>query len=201
VTLASRSGTLAIGTLLLCGLAVSALAFALIGFVSYASDDRELRDLTLWTLGSLSGSSWPKVFGIAPFAILLMVVVPPLTRALNGLLLGETEAFHLGVAVERSKWLVVLATAAAVGASVAVAGLVSFVGVIVPHMVRAIWGPDHRNVLPASAVGGATLMLLADLIARMLVRPAELPIGIVLAVLGAPVFLHLVLRRAPSSGA
>jgi iron complex transport system permease protein len=198
VTLASRSGTLAVGTLLLCGLAVSAFAFALIGLVSYASDDRELRDLTLWTLGSLSGSSWPKVLGIVPFVLLLLIVVPTLIRALNGLLLGESEAFHLGVAVERSKWLLVLATAAAVGASVAVAGLISFVGVIVPHMVRTFYGSDHRYVLPASAVGGATLLLLADIVARMLVRPAELPIGIVLAVLGAPIFLHLVLRRGAS---
>jgi iron complex transport system permease protein len=194
--IATRKGTLAIGTLLLCGLAVAALAGAMIGLISYASDDRELRDLTLWMLGSLAGASWPKVLAVVPFALVVAIAVPRLVRGLNGLLLGEAEAFHLGINVERVKALIIAATAAAIGAAVAVAGIIGFVGIVVPHLVRLIAGPDHRVVLPASALLGAVLVTLADIAARMLVRPAELPIGIVLALVGAPIFLNLVMRRS-----
>jgi iron complex transport system permease protein len=180
---------------LLSGIAVAALAGAMTGLIAYASDDRELRDLTLWSLGSLAGASWPKVIAILPFALLLGVALPRLTRALNGFLLGEAEAYHLGIDVERSKRLIIVTTAAAAGAAVAVAGVIGFVGIVVPHIVRLLCGPDHRLVLPASALLGAAIVLLADVVARMAVRPAELPLGIVLAVFGAPIFLHLVLKR------
>jgi iron complex transport system permease protein len=195
VLVASRRGGLSIGTLLLTGIAIGALAGALTGFMAYASDDRELRDLTLWTLGSLAGSSWQKVGVVLPFAALLVVCVPWVVRGLNGFLLGEAEAYHLGIDVERTKKIVIGATAAAVGAAVAVSGVIGFVGLVVPHLVRLLGGPDHRIVLPGSALFGAALVLCADIIARMTVRPAELPIGIVLAAVGAPIFLHLVLRR------
>jgi iron complex transport system permease protein len=159
------------------------------------SDDRELRDLTLWLLGSLSGASWPKVVALLPFTVIIVAFLPGLIRGLNGLLLGEAEAFHLGIDVERTKRVIVLVASAAVGAAVAVSGIVSFVGIIVPHLVRLIAGPDHRVVLPASALMGATLVLVADIFARMLVRPAELPLGVVMAIIGAPIFLHMVVRR------
>jgi iron complex transport system permease protein len=123
-----------------------------------------------------------------------------LVRALNGLLLGEAEAFHLGVNLERAKMKIVLLTAAAVGAAVAVAGMIGFVGIVVPHFVRMIAGPDHRIVLPASALLGAVLVIATDIIARVIVAPAELPIGIILAIVGAPVFLHLVVRRGGALG-
>jgi iron complex transport system permease protein len=184
-----------IGTLLLAGIAIAALAGALSGLIDYVSDDRELRDLTLWTLGSLAGASWPKVIAITPFAILIAIAIPRLTRGLNGFLLGEAEAFHLGINVEATKRFVIVTTAACVGAAVAVAGVIGFIGIVVPHFVRLIAGPDHRIVLPASALAGGTLMIAADILARMMVRPAELPIGIVMAVIGAPIFLHLVLKR------
>src|SRR5690606_22597771 len=144
---------------------------------------------------SLSGASWPKVIAILPFMAVIALVLPRVIRALNGFLLGEAEAFHLGIDVERTKWLIILATALSVGAAVAVAGIVGFVGIVVPHFVRLIAGPDHRFVLPCSALLGASLLLIADVIARMAVRPAELPLGVVMAAIGAPVFLHLVLRR------
>lgn len=195
VAVVNRHGQLATATLLLAGIAIGALAGALTGLISFASDDRELRDLTLWMLGSLSGSSWPKVFAVAPFALVLALVCPRLIQALNGLLLGEAEAFHMGVDVERSKRLIVLATASAVGAAVAVAGVIGFVGIIVPHLARMLAGPDHRSVLPMSATLGAALVLLADVIARMALRPAELPLGVVMALIGAPLFLHMVVRR------
>jgi iron complex transport system permease protein len=195
VAIAGRHGQLMVGTLLLAGIAIGAIAGALTGFISYASDDRELRDLTLWSLGSLSGSSWPKVIAILPFAVLILVVLPRVIRALNGFLLGEAEAFHLGVDTERTKRLVILTTAACVGAAVAVAGVVGFVGLVVPHRVRLLSGPAHRVVRPGRALLGAARQRLADVVARMAVRPAELPLGIVMAAIGAPVFLHLVLRR------
>ena len=200
VGIVSRQGQLAISTLLLAGVALAALNGALMGLIAYSSDDRELRDLTLWMLGSLSGASWPKVFAIIPFALLIVLVLPRLIRGLNGLLLGEAEAFHLGIDVERSKRVIVLVTSAAVGAAVAVAGIVGFVGIVVPHLVRLLAGPDHRVVLPASALMGATLVLVADILARMLLRPAELPLGVVMAILGAPLFLHMVVKRGMAGG-
>jgi iron complex transport system permease protein len=195
VMVADRHGQLITTTLLLAGIGVGALAAALTGLISFASDDRELRDLTLWMLGSLSGASWPKVFSVIPFALVLAAVCPRLIRALNGLLLGETEAFHMGVDVERSKKLIVLATASAVGAAVAVSGVIGFVGIVVPHFARMLGGPDHRCVLPVSATLGATLVLLGDVVARLALSPAELPLGVVMAIIGAPVFLHMVIRR------
>lgn len=195
VAISSRRGQLAIGTLLLAGIALGALAGAVTGFIAYSSDDRELRDLTLWMMGSLSGASWPKVWAVLPFAIGLALVVPRLMRELNGFLLGEVEAMHLGVDTEKTKRLAVVATAAGVGAAVAVAGVIGFVGLVVPHVMRLIGGPDHRLALPGSAILGAVLVIVADLVARMVVRPAEMPVGIVLAAIGAPIFLHLVLRR------
>lgn len=200
MAIARRNGQVMVGTLLLAGIAVAALAGSLTGLISYASDDRELRDLTLWSLGSLAGASWAKVAAIVPFAVLLAFILPRTIRALNGLMLGEAEAFHLGINVERAKDLVVVATAAAVGAAVAVAGVVGFVGIVVPHIVRLLGGPDNRFVLPASAILGATLVIAADVAARMAVRPAELPLGIVLAAIGAPVFIHLIMRRGIGGG-
>lgn len=200
VSIVSRQGQMAVSTLLLAGVALAALNGALMGLIAYSSDDRELRDLTLWMLGSLSGASWPKVFAIIPFALLVALVLPRLIRGLNGLLLGEAEAFHLGIDVERTKRAIVLVTSAAVGAAVAVSGILGFVGIVVPHLVRLLAGPDHRIVLPASALMGATLVLAADILARMLLRPAELPLGVVMAILGAPIFLHMVVKRGMAGG-
>lgn len=195
VSVASRHGTLAVGTLLLAGIAIAAICNATVGFIQYASNDRELRDITMWSLGSLSGASWQKVWAITPFAVAITLMLPRLTRAMNGFLLGEAEAYHLGIDTERTKRLVMLVTAAAVGAAVAIAGVIGFVGLVVPHLVRMTAGPDHRVVLPASALGGGALVLVADVAARMVVMPAELPIGIVMAAIGGPIFLHLVIRR------
>jgi iron complex transport system permease protein len=152
-------------------------------------------------MGSLSGASWTKVWAVLPFVVALWLLVPRLTRALNGFVLGESEAFHLGVEIEVAKRIAIGAIAAAVGAAVAVAGLVGFVGLVVPHLVRLIAGADHRIVLPGSAIVGATLLVAADVVARLAVQPAELPLGIVMALIGAPVFLHLVLTRGAGSEA
>lgn len=200
VVFASRGRQLETATLLLAGIAMAALANSATGFISYLSDDRQLRDLTLWSMGSLSGASWSKVAAIIPLAIGLLVTLPFLSRPLNALLLGEAEAFHLGIDVEHSKRVAIAATALSVGAAVAVAGIVGFIGLIIPHLIRLVAGPDHRIVLPAGAILGGALVLVADIFARMLVAPAELPLGIVMAAIGAPIFMHLVLRRGAAVG-
>ena len=193
--IARQQGDLAVGTLILGGIAISAMAASLSGILAFVSDDRELRDLTLWSMGSLAGASWPKVTAMAPFVAVMLLAAPTLVRALNGLVLGEAEAFYLGVDVAAAKLKIVLLTAAAVGAAVAMAGLIGFVGLIVPHVVRQLVGADHRFVVPASILAGANLMLIADIAARMAIRPAELPIGLVMAAIGAPILLHLVIKR------
>ncbi len=195
VMLAGGRRSVSIAALLLAGLVIGALAQALMGLIAYVSDDRELRDITLWTLGSLAGASWAKVIGVTPFVLINLALLPRLVRALNGLLLGEAEAFHLGIDVESAKRGIILATAASVAAAVAAAGIIGFVGIIVPHIVRLLAGPDNGVVLPASAMLGAGLVLAADVVARIIIAPAELPLGIIVALVGAPVFLHLVLRR------
>lgn len=194
--IATRQGRTSVATMLLAGVALGALASSLTGLLSYLSDDRQLRDLTFWSLGSLGGASWTKLAVIAPIVLPLLAAVPLLARGLNGLMLGEAEAYHLGIPVQRIKALTILLVALAVGASVATAGLIGFVGIVVPHLIRLAIGPDHRLLLPLSALGGATLLVGADIVARLIVAPAELPIGIVTAAIGAPFFLWLLLRRA-----
>lgn len=192
---ATRQGRTSIAVMLLAGVAFGALSGAVMGFLSYLSDDRQLRDLSFWSLGSLSGATWTKVAAAAPLILPVLLVTPFLARGLNALALGEAEAFHLGVPVQRVKAVAILFVAIAVGASVACAGMIGFVGIVVPHVLRLTAGPDHRLLLPASALLGATLLVAADTVARTIAAPAELPIGILTAAFGAPFFLWLLLRR------
>ncbi len=193
--ISTRGGRTSVATMLLAGVALGAMAGALTGLLSFISDDRQLRDLTFWSLGSLGGASWTKLSVVAPIILPLLLLMPLLARGLNGLMLGEAEAYHLGIPVQRIKALAILLVALAVGASVASAGMVGFVGIVVPHLIRLSVGPDHRLLLPLSALGGAMLLVGADIVARLVVVPAELPIGIVTATIGAPFFLWLLLRR------
>lgn len=193
--ISTRGGRTSVATMLLAGVALGAMAGALTGLLSFISDDRQLRDLTFWSLGSLGGASWTKLSVVAPIVLPLLLLMPLLARGLNGLMLGEAEAYHLGIPVQRIKALAILLVALAVGASVASAGMVGFVGIVVPHLIRLCVGPDHRLLLPLSALGGAMLLVGADIVARLVVVPAELPIGIVTATIGAPFFLWLLLRR------
>ena len=171
----SGMGT-SVTTMLLAGIAIGALAGALNSLLSYFSDNDMLRQISLWQMGNLSGASWLKVTIMGAVAVLLMGLFPRDSRALNALLLGESEARHLGV-------------------SVAVAGLVGFVGLIMPHIIRLMIGPDHRWLIPASGLAGATLLVVADSLARVVVVPAELPTGILTAILGAPFFVALLLQQ------
>ncbi|GAA6132767.1 FecCD family ABC transporter permease [Halopseudomonas sabulinigri] len=195
----SVQGT-SVASMLLAGIAIAAISGAVIGLLSYLADDAMLRTLTFWNMGTLGGASYERVAVLALCCALVWWRLPRQASALNALLLGESEARHLGVDVERVKRELVLLTALGVGACVAVAGLIGFVGLVVPHLVRLLLGADHRRVLPASMLLGAGLLLLADVVARLVVSPAELPIGIITAVLGAPFFLALLLRAQRRGG-
>ena len=182
-------------TMLLAGIAIGALAGALNSLLSYFSDNDMLRQISLWQMGNLSGASWLKVSIMGAVAIFLMLLFPRESKALNALLLGESEARHLGIDVQRVKRRLIILTALGVGVSVALAGLVGFVGLIMPHIVRLVIGPDHRWLVPGSALAGATLLVIADSLARIVVIPAELPTGILTALLGAPFFVALLLKQ------
>ncbi len=192
--LGRRDGQTNVATMLLAGVAMTALGGAAVGLFSYLADDATLRTLTFWNLGSLNGASYERLWPLLLVAVGVAVWLPRRAKALNALLLGESEARHLGVDVERLKRELVFCTALGVGAAVAAAGLIGFIGLVVPHLVRLLAGPDHRVVLPASLLAGGVLMLFADLAARLLLAPAELPIGIVTAFIGAPFFLFLLMR-------
>jgi len=161
----------------------------------YLADDRQLRDLTFWGLGSLAGATWTKIAAAGPIIALTLVTAPFMARGLNALTLGEAAARHMGVQVQFLKNVAIVTVAAATGASVAVSGGIGFIGIVVPHLLRLSIGPDHRYLLPASALLGASLLLIADAVSRTIVAPAELPIGIVTAAVGAPFFLWILLRR------
>ncbi|MEM8577255.1 MAG: iron ABC transporter permease [Pseudomonadota bacterium] len=192
---ATRAGRTSVATMLLAGIALGALAGALIGIMTFVADDQQLRDLTFWGLGSLAGASWVKLAVAAPVILGAVIVASFLGRALNGLALGEATAHHIGIQVQRMKNVAILAVAAATGAAVAVSGGIGFIGIVVPHLLRLATGPDHRPLLINSALLGAILLVLSDVISRSIIPPAELPIGIVTAVLGAPVFLWILLRQ------
>jgi iron complex transport system permease protein len=192
---ATRRGQTSVATMLLAGIALGAMAGALSGLLVYMADDRQLRDLTFWGLGSLAGATWLKIAAAGPIIAVALMAAPFLARGLNALALGEATAVHLGIPVQRMKYVAIVSVAAAVGASVAVSGGIGFVGIVVPHLLRLVIGPDNRYLLPASALLGATLLLLADSFSRTIVAPAELPIGIVTAAVGAPFFLWILLRK------
>ncbi|MEL6919535.1 MAG: iron ABC transporter permease [Pseudomonadota bacterium] len=191
----TRRGRTSVATMLLAGIALGALAGALSGILVYVADDRQLRDLTFWGLGSLGGASWIKVMTAGPIIALSLFAACALGRGLNGLALGEATAAHIGLNVQWVKNMAILTVAAATGAAVAVSGAIGFIGIVVPHLLRLATGPDHRPLLINAGLLGALLLVLSDVIARVIIAPAELPIGIVTAVLGAPVFLWILLRQ------
>lgn len=198
--IATRGQTTSIAVFLLGGLAIAALANAGIGLLVFIADDRQLRDVTFWMLGSLGGATWDKVAVIAPVLAALLAVIPFIGRGLDLLTLGEAEAYHMGIEVERLKRTSVILISAMTGAAVAFAGVVGFVGIVVPHLLRLAIGPGHARLLPASACLGAILLLAADTAARTLAAPAEVPIGILTAIVGAPFFLALLLRQRGLTG-
>jgi len=192
--LASSRGRLDTASLLLAGVAISYTLSAVTSFVMVFARESMTR-VVFWMMGGLSGASWPYVLAVTPM-FLAGAVVPLLDRrSLNLMLLGDERASHLGVDVEVLKRRVLASGSLLVAAAVAVSGLVGFVGLMVPHMVRLVLGPDHRTLVPASVLGGAIVMVLADLLARTLLAPVELPVGIVTALAGGPFFVWLLVRK------
>lgn len=191
----TRGGRTSIATMLLAGIAFGALTGALTGIIVYYATDDQLRDLTFWGMGSIAGANWNKVWTACPMIVLCLVVAPFLARALNALALGEAAAEHLGIHVQKMKRIAILTVAGSVGASVAVTGGIGFVGIVVPHLLRLVHGPDHRGLLVNAALLGAVILLFADALARTVIAPAEMPIGIITAILGGPVFIWILLRN------
>ncbi len=181
--------------LLLAGIAINALSGAAVGLLTHVATDAQLRAVTFWSLGSLGGASWKVLATAAAPSLLTLLLLLGMARPLNAMLLGEREAFHLGLDTGRIRRRVVLAAALGVGAGVSTAGIIGFVGLLSPSLTRLWLGPDLRALLPASALFGATLLVLADLLARTLTAPAEIPVGILTSALGAPVFVMLLARR------
>jgi iron complex transport system permease protein len=193
--IATRGGNTSVPKLLLAGIAINAIASAGTGILTFLADDTQLRTLTFWTMGSLAHAGWAEIRLLAPWMLALACAAPWLARPLNAMLLGEAVAGHLGYPAHRMKQAAVLVCALAVGASVAMTGLIGFVGLVAPHIVRLMGGVDHRWLLPASALLGATLLIAADALARVIVAPAELPIGLVTSLIGGPFFLMLLMRQ------
>lgn len=190
----TSNGT-SVATMLLAGVAINALAGAGMGMLNYVADDTMLRNLTFWQMGSLGGATWDLVIICATLLIPVVLILGRYGLVLNALLLGESEARHLGIDVQKVKLTLIFLTALAVGVSVSVSGFIGFVGLVVPHLIRLAVGPDHRILLPASAMLGGILLLVADMLSRTIVTPAELPIGIVTALMGAPFFLSLLWQQ------
>lgn len=190
----SPNGT-SVATMLLAGIAITALAGGLGNLLEFLADNEMLRQISLWRMGGLDGADYPRLVIAAVVGGVLMLALPQFATALNALLLGESEARHLGINVSRVKIGLIVCVAVGVGSAVALAGTIAFVGLIVPHIVRMLTGPDHRRLLPASALAGSFLLVLADTVARLVLAPTELPVGVVTALIGVPFFISLLRRR------
>ena len=189
------NGRTYVATMLLAGIAINAIAMSLTGVLIYISDDQQLRDLTFWMMGSLGRNTWSTILPAIPLFLISMFVLMSLAKQLNLFVLGESSATHLGLNTERVKRTVLLASSLAVGTAVSLTGIIGFVGLVVPHLTRMLLGPDHRYLIPGAMLMGAGLLVIADAIARIIVTPAELPIGIITSCLGGPFFLYLLVRK------
>ncbi|WP_017221236.1 FecCD family ABC transporter permease [Moritella dasanensis] len=190
----SSNGT-SVTMMLLAGVAISALAGAGLGLMNYYADDQALRDLSLWTMGSLAGANWLGIALSFVTLIVLFIVFYKDANKMDALLLGESEAKHLGIRVQRLKKKLILLTAVGVGVTVSLSGMIGFIGLIVPHLGRMLIGPRHKLLLPVSMVIGALLLLVSDMIARTVVAPLDMPVGIVTALIGAPFFMYLLVKQ------
>ena len=182
-------------TMLLAGIGITALAGSVTSLLEFYADNEMLRRMSLWRMGGLDGANYSKVLLIGLSGALFFIVLPRYSQALNALLLGESEARYLGVDTESLKKRMILVVTFSVGICVALSGTISFVGLVVPHIMRLLIGPDHRFLLPASALGGALLLIVSDNIARTVLAPTELPVGLISAFIGVPFFISLLKRR------
>jgi iron complex transport system permease protein len=180
--------------LLLAGIAINAFALSLVSVLITFASDAQFRSFSFWSLGSLTRASWSALVWLLPWSVLISLWLVARWRVLNALLLGEREALHLGFALNRVRRELIIAICLLVGPLVAVTGGIAFIGLVMPHILRRWLGADHRLLLPMSWIGGAVALLLADALARMVVMPAELPVGVITSLVGGPFFLWLLLR-------
>jgi iron complex transport system permease protein len=190
----SLGGRVSVTAMLLAGIAINAFAGALTGLFIFLADDQQLRSINFWMLGSLGHISWQSLLYFTPLLLIALIGLASYARPLDAMLLGEAEAYHLGFDVTRIKRGIIFFIAAGVGAAVALTGVIGFIGLVVPHLLRLVLGPGHRCLLPAAVLLGAALLILADAAARVIAAPAEMPIGILTALLGTPFFFALILR-------
>lgn len=193
--LSSVRGRTSSTALLLAGVAVNAFGFAGVGVFTFLADDARLRSLTTWSLGGLGASTWTSALLLTLFSSTSIALLMRKARQLDALQLGEAEAFHMGVPVARMRRLLIVSSALGAGAAVAGAGAVGFVGLVVPHFARLLFGPGHRRLIPCAALLGGALLLAADLAGRVVLAPREVPLGVVTALVGAPALAFLVRRR------
>lgn len=194
----SKAGDGSLSRLLLVGIAINALCGALVGMLSWLSNDTQLRQLSLWGMGSLGQAEWPTLLVSATLIIPSSLVVWWMAARLNLLQLGDEEAHYLGVNARVLQRVLLLCSAVLVAASVAISGVIGFIGLVVPHLMRMWLGPDHRGLIPGSLLAGAILLLIADTLARTVAAPAEMPVGLLTSLLGAPWFLWLIFRQERS---
>lgn len=192
--LAKSSRRISIISLLLIGIAVNALAMSGTGFMSYIARDPQARSITFWNLGTFAGANWLQVWVTGSVAAIIFIFSFRYSKQLNALLLGEEEASYLGVDTDKLKRRVMILNTVMVSIATAFVGVISFMGLIVPHLIRLLIGSDNKRLLPASMITGAMLLVLADMGARLLLAPAEVPIGIITSLVGAPVFILLLKR-------
>ncbi|MGR5945096.1 FecCD family ABC transporter permease [Enterobacter sp. C4G1] len=200
IFLLSQQRESSLSRLLLVGIAINALCGAAVGVLSWISNDAQLRQLSLWGMGSLGQAQWSTLLAVTSLMVPTVWIIWRLATALNLLQLGEEEAHYLGVDVKVVQRVLLLCSALLVAAAVAISGVIGFVGLVVPHLIRMWLGADHRAVIPGSALAGAFLLLIADTVARTLVAPAEMPVGLLTSILGAPWFLWLIFRRGGQHG-
>ncbi len=198
--ISTRQGRTSVALMLLAGIAISSLCIAIIGLLSFVASDVQARTLNFWSLGSLGAATWPMVLMVSCLSGVSLLALLRQSSALNTLALGEVQAQLLGVSLHRLNRICITCIALSVGAVVSVTGIIGFVGLVGPHLVRLAVGPDQRLLMPASAFVGAILVLLADLLARTIAVPTEIPVGIITALLGVPFFLALLFRMRRNIG-
>lgn len=182
-------------SMLLTGIAITAIVSGISNLLDFFSDNTHLRRMSLWRMGSLEGANYFHITLAAGVCLAFLYILPKQAHALNAMLLGESEARHLGINIIKTKRHIIILTALGIGIAVSLAGTIGFIGLLVPHLMRLLVGPNHRLLLPASALAGATLLMFADTAARTLMSPTELPVGVITAFLGAPVFIWLIRHR------
>lgn len=192
--IARCKGVTPVETLLLAGIAVGCFFSALVSFMKYISGE-ELRAIVFWLMGGFWSATWDKVYTVFPITIIGISVLLLFSRDLNIMLTGESTATHLGIDVENVKRIILIFSTLITAAAVSVSGIIGFVGLIIPHIMRIIVGPDHRILLPSSCITGAIFLILADTMTRNIIEPTEIPVGIVTALVGAPFFLYLLRRK------